>query len=136
MSSVRSTDAWAEHSDRYAVHIGVVPGEEYPGIGMREVSPDWTGYETLVVDIFGLDSQPVQGVLRIHDFQHHGGKRDRFNRRVMIQPGFQTFRVSLREIESAPERRRMDMRNVAGFKLFFRRPDEPINFLTSDWRLE
>lgn len=90
-----------------------------PGAGLTEVYPDWTGRSRLLVDVTNPMPSPVQLTLRIEDREHNQEYTDRFNADYVIAAGTrQRISIALRQIESSPRGRRMDMRHVAKLVLF------------------
>jgi len=90
----------------------------YPGITIVDPYPDWSGYKTLVVNIYSDMPWPDGLILRIHDRLHNNIQTDRFNRMLAIDKGMNHFRIPLAAIEAAPAGRRMDLRHIAGLVLF------------------
>jgi hypothetical protein len=93
------------------------PGR-YPGFSVDELFPDWRGYDRLVVGIQVAGPAPVELMLRIHDGRHSGEERDRFNRRLRLQPGWQVIAIPLRDVAAAPDGRRLDLADVRGVSIF------------------
>lgn len=93
------------------------PGR-YPGFSVDELSPDWRGYDRLVVGIQVDGPAPLELMLRIHDGRHSGAERDRFNRPLRLQPGWQVIAIPLRDVAAAPDGRRLDLADVRGVSIF------------------
>lgn len=93
------------------------PGR-YPGFSVDELSPDWRGYDRLVVGIHVAGPAPLDLMLRIHDERHTGEERDRFNRLLRLHPGWQTIAIALRDVAVAPDGRRLDLADVRGVSIF------------------
>lgn len=93
------------------------PGR-YPGVSVDELSPDWRGYDRLVVGLQVAGPAPLELMLRIHDGRHSGEERDRFNRRLRLQPGWQVIAIPLREVAAAPDGRQLDLADVRGLSIF------------------
>lgn len=93
------------------------PGR-YSGISFREVYPDWRDRRQLVLTIASDLASPLPIAIRIHDAAHDQRYRDRFNRRLLVQPGVNRFVIPLDEVRHAPDRREMEMRRVRGIVLF------------------
>ena len=55
---------------------------------------------------------------REHDRKDEQNYSDRFNRRIVLQPGAQQVRISLQEVKSAPATREMDMEHVVNINVF------------------
>jgi hypothetical protein len=104
------------------LHVTLLAGD-WPGVDFYEPAPDWRGFSTLALDFVNPTDQPQHLAIRIHDAHHNNQFTDRFNRKFDIAPlARSTVRMSLADIESAPQGRRMDLQHIADF-LIFRGPD-------------
>jgi len=93
----------------------------YPGLAIIEPSPDWHGYQWLVVELHCLQSDPVVVHIRVHDGGHNDEFDDRFNRQFLAIPGRRlTMTIPLGEIANAPAHRTMDMHDIEGLTIFIR----------------
>jgi VanZ family protein len=99
------------------IYVSLLSGR-WPGIDMPEPEPDWGGYESLEVAIYSDQHDDLPLTLRIHDQNHNDKYKDRYNRRLLVHPGYNRFSLPLREIEQAPKGRVMDMGNISGLKVF------------------
>lgn len=112
-------------------------GERYPGVSWFEPQPDWSGYQTLVLEIENPSDQAMELTLRVHDRQHHSGYTDRFNREFSLASHERrTIRVSLDDIAAAPRGRRMDLTHIAGLAVFRSGPPGPSRMIIYALRLE
>lgn len=93
------------------------PGQ-YPGFSVDELSPDWRGYDRLVMGIQVAGQAPVDLMLRIHDGRHTGEERDRFNQLLRLHPGWQEISIPLREVAQAPDGRLLDLADMRGVSVF------------------
>ena len=93
------------------------PGR-YPGFSVDELSPDWRGFDRLVMGIQVAGQAPVDLMLRIHDGRHTGEERDRFNQLLRLHPGWQEIAIALRDVAAAPDGRRLDLADVRGVSIF------------------
>jgi hypothetical protein len=101
--------------------------------------PDWSGYETLLLEVTNLDSAPLSVTLRIHDREHLRGDRsgsDRFRRRLNIPPGRHALKFSMQEIEHAPVSRPIDLTQIEGVVIFRSGKGAARRFRIHDLRLE
>ena len=102
--------------------------EQYSGAGLFYFPGDWKRFNLLYISVFNPDEKSLQVTFRIHDRQHTQGDRsyeDRFNRRVLLRPGWNHVEFDLNEVASAPTHRRMDMGSVRGLGIFATSLDEP-----------
>jgi VanZ family protein len=90
----------------------------YPGLTFDEPYPDWRGWNELVLTIYSDLESPLPIVIRIHDAAHDQSHSDRFNKRLMVRPGRNTFVIALDEVRDAPRRREMDLRRIRAIIVF------------------
>lgn len=119
-----------EGSGRSALQISLSTQDIYTGVGMQYLESDWRDYEFLNIDIFYPQIDPLQLTLKVFDSQHRSVEptylySDRFNRPYQIQNGWNRIRVSLQEISSAPQKREMNLSEIAGLQLFAVRLKQP-----------
>jgi VanZ family protein len=108
----------------------------YPGLSFDEPYPDWRGYRTLVLTIVSDLEAPLPMAIRVHDAPHNQRFGDRFNRRLLVQPGENTFRVPIDEIRRAPRGREMDLARIRGIMIFTRDLDHATHVYLGPLRLE
>jgi VanZ family protein len=99
------------------IYVSLLSGR-WPGITIQEPEPNWRGYESLEVTIYSDQQDDLPLTLRINDQKHNNKYLDRYNRRLLVNPGYNRFSLPLREIEQAPKGRVMDMGNISGLKVF------------------
>ena len=128
----------ASHGE-YALKARLAPGE-FPGISMKWLEGDWRGYERLCFDAFLEGDSPLAVTVRVHD-EIHGKSElqsysDRFNKRLVLQPGAQQIRIDLDEVKTAPQGREMDMGRVRNICVFAYRLGEERLVWFDHFRLE
>ncbi len=108
------------------VEFGV---SEYSDITLRALAGDWRGYDWLNFSIYNDQSDNLPIELKIFDTQHAGNGyaySDRFNRLLVLAPGWNDVEVSLQDIQNAARSRKVDLQNIAVVSLFVHRPSEPL----------
>jgi hypothetical protein len=100
--------------------------DDYPGLVIREVYPDWRGYGSLVFDIYSPANTSVNLHVRIEDFSHNGDFADRFNRATAIRPGASRVSIPLADIKEAPVGREMNMQAIRAIHLFVVGPEDEL----------
>ena len=110
------------------------PGR-YPGLVVHEPFADWSGYEYLEFDVLREADTPRRFILRIHDKFHDNRTADRFRQTIDIQPGFQSIRIPLDEIETGPMLRKTHLRYIAGLTFFTVDLAEPETIYVGNMRL-
>jgi len=108
----------------------------YPGIGIVEPYPDWSGHQRLVITIVSDLDAPLPIAIRVHDAAHDQHYQDRFNRALTVAPGVNRFAIALDDIRLAPDRREMDMRRIRGVLLFASQRTQPTHVYLGSIRLE
>jgi len=77
------------------------------------------GYRALTLDLVNPGDRPLELTLRILDRQHDWRFEDRYNGRLWLPPrSRQGFTIPLEAIANAPDRRRMDLAQIADVLLF------------------
>ena len=96
---------------------------------MTEPYPDWRGARALVLNLHNPGESDLPLALRVHDRIHNQQYRDRFNREFTLHAGERLeLSIPLREIESAPSGRLMDLSRVAGVMIFRARGADAASF--------
>ncbi len=104
----------------------------YPGLAILEPMPDWSAYDSLIVELHCLGSTPLVVNVRVHDRHHDDSYSDRFNMRYEVTPGRRhRLRIPLSEIANAPAQRSMDMHAIDGLTIFLRQPGVDITRVLS-----
>ena len=100
-------------------------------IEIRDLVPDWSDYSNLNLRIELLGDLDLTLTVRIHDTLHRRGDQphsDRFNQRLTLSPGIQSFTISLRNVRSAPQGRLMDMTKIEALILYSEKSDAVRSF--------
>lgn len=94
----------------------------YSGFHLKHPLSDWSPYTALTFEIFSKQKETLNLVLRIHDKTHNQAYDDRYNQRFRVEPGLNTYRISLAQIAQAPSQRTLDMQNIDGLGIFMVAP--------------
>lgn len=110
----------------------------WPGILFSDLWPNWEPYETLVIAIENPESDELPINLRVHDREHRKEQRyrDRFNRTIELAPGRHMVRISLSDIQEAPDGRHMNLSEIDGLVIFATRQEAGRRFILYEIRLE
>jgi hypothetical protein len=73
-------------------------------------------------EVYSLNDTAVPLSIRIDDTSHNQQYDDRFNRRLMIQPGHNRIAIPLDDIRYAPKNRAMDLRQIVAIYIFAIKP--------------
>lgn len=118
-----------------AMHFGT---ERFSNVSSDALHRDWRAYQELVFDLYNPYELALPIVLRINDQQHEqNGPRytDRFNRRLIVQPGWNEYRVPLNDILQAPEGRTMDLAKIQQVQFFTQALEQPRTLYLDNVRL-
>ena len=111
----------------------------YSGVSLNNMPNDWHGYKQLSLHLFNPETTPLPLTLRIHDLQHERGSNayaDRFNTRLLVDPGWNHYEIDLSEVRQAPAGRTMDMTRIRRLGLFTSNLEAPRKVFLADLRLE
>ncbi len=94
-----------------------------------ETEPGWTGYTTVNLRLRYDGDDAVATMLRInYRQQDHGDQphEDRFNRALVISPGWNHIAIRLTDVFAAPRDRSMDASRISRVVVFTNRPSGPV----------
>ena len=96
------------------------PEIQFPGTSLRYFPGDWSEYNRLVIRFYNPSSVPLNITVRAHDRAHESSylHQDRFNLNARVQPGWTELQIELDQIESAPQDRKMNMREISDLSVF------------------
>jgi len=98
--------------------------KNYPGVSIIEPEPDWSGYRQLRLSLHSNNKHDVNLVLRVHDNMHNQKHSDRFNMKLLVQPGLNEFQISLNAMKYGPLERELNLNKIAGVILFSSKLEE------------
>jgi VanZ family protein len=113
--------------------------ERYSGAGLFYFEGDWKGFHSLEMSVYNPGAEPLLVTFRVHDRQHtlQGHKyEDRFNRRVLLEAGWNQIEFDLNEVAAAPAHRGMDMGQIRGLGIFASALHEPRVIYLDNVRLQ
>jgi VanZ family protein len=90
-------------------------------VDFRNLYPNWREYQTLVVEVEVHSTDEFPLTVRVHDKQHLRGSQphaDRFNQRFLLKTGRNVLRIPLSDVESAPDKRPLDLSRIDGLVIF------------------
>ncbi len=103
----------------YSLKVLLLP-TGYSGASIGGFPADWQGFDVLEFDVWSpLSSLAI--TMRLHDKLHVEGDQqysDRFNRRYLLESGWNRIRVDLRDVLTSPKGRSFKLDEVEGFGLF------------------
>jgi VanZ family protein len=96
--------------------------DSYPGFEVKEPYSDWSGYKLLRFVVYADKS--VELVLRVNDRMHDNDYDDRYNHTLRVQPGANSYAISIDDIRHGPKHRELDTKDIAAVMLFAVEPKE------------
>lgn len=103
------------------VALGGDTAIRYSGVHLKQLVGDWRGYQALALSLYNPADSTLAMTLRINDTQHDRGAgdfSDRYNGRLLLEPGWNHYRIDLSTIEQAPEQRDMNLASIERLLLF------------------
>ncbi|MCK4895104.1 MAG: hypothetical protein KAT07_14100, partial [Calditrichia bacterium] len=61
---------------------------------------------------------------------------DRFNKRLILQPGWNNIKIAIREIQRGPKDRLLNLEKIYNFGFFVSNLKEPLNIYLDEVKLE
>ncbi|SMF64047.1 Carbohydrate binding domain (family 11) [Alteromonadaceae bacterium Bs31] len=110
LSVVDAPNTWQNNQTK-VLRVQMQPAP-WPGVEIREVERDWTGFKALSFEAYNPAEHTVKIVVRVHDQQHNLKHRDRFNKTVKLAPGYNLIEFPLSAVEQAPKGREMNMKRI------------------------
>ncbi|MDJ0919118.1 MAG: VanZ family protein [Woeseiaceae bacterium] len=121
-----------------SAHVRLEDGP-WPGVILRDLYPDWTDYEALVIELQNPEAILLNLNVRVDDDEHRFGEQrysDRYNLRFELEPGTKMLRIPISDIADGPATRKMDVSSIDGVIIFGVRKDAGRTFLIHSIRLE
>lgn len=131
----RTTDLAFEGKHSLRVSLST---EQYSGVFLKYFPQNWEGWDSLFFAVYNPLSSSLNLTCRIHDAQHVVNGQlyeDRFNRRLILHPGWNQLKVSLEDVRTAPRNRLMQLNKIASFGIFVVQLSSPIDIFIDDIRL-
>ena len=125
---------WKSRNNRTTAMIMFERATE-SGVMIHEPYVDWTGYNTLQVQIFSLLDEPRRVVLRVGDKRTEHPAGDRTDLPLDVNPGYNLYEIPLETIRNGPRDRKLRLNKIRRVGIFSRGSDEPFMLFFSDFRL-
>jgi len=113
--------------------------DQYSGPSLVYFPGDWQKWEWVSFGIFNPDVEPLQLTCKITDHLHDVSGylyEDRFNRSFAVNQGWNQIRFSMKEVENAPNDRKLDLKQISSFSLFAIRLQTPRIIYLDSLKLE
>lgn len=102
--------------------------DQYSGVSLQYFPQNWQNFSQFQFCAYNPSSQPLAITCRIHDTAHTTGVQhysDRFNRTYTLIHGWDFITMPLKDIQSAPATRFMDLGQIRGVGIFVIRLPHP-----------
>jgi VanZ family protein len=122
----------------HSLKVSYLPGR-YPNISLEHFKNNWSGYKTLSYSIYNPSHETRSFEIKVYDQKNINRSRsynDRFNHKITIASGWNTFDIPLNDIISAPKNRSMNIQKIKGFSLFTDRLEQPVTIYIDNIHLE
>ena len=108
----------------------ILTTSKYSGVSFKYFPSDWRDYKYLNFSIYNPDDDTLRVICRIHDANHNHSYKDRYNEAFYIKNGWNDIKISLSDIQMAPQDRKMDLSNIELIGIFtVRSPRRRLIFL-------
>ncbi|MDH5408658.1 MAG: VanZ family protein [Gammaproteobacteria bacterium] len=110
----------------------------YSSAKLRQMYADWVGYRKLLFDIYNNEDKSVQLIVSVYDSSDTNTKTNyanRFNRKLELQPGWNSINIELSEIKNGPKNRQLLMQDIAGMMFYAMRIKSPFTLYLDNIRL-
>ncbi|MBU1059297.1 MAG: hypothetical protein KJ804_13370 [Proteobacteria bacterium] len=92
--------------------------ETYSGVSLCYFPGNWQGFEKLFISVYSPDDEKLDLVCRIHDSKHNNEYIDRYNKRFILEKGWNDLVIPLSDIQKAPAGRLLNMEKIENLRLF------------------
>jgi len=112
---------YAMHGSK-AFKVTFEKGVEYPGITASKIDLDWTGYDTLKLDVYNPQTKPVGMEIRIDDDKSGDAYSSRYNGEYLLVNGQTSLEIPFEKIKASD--RFIDPGKITHFEIFMSLPGE------------
>ena len=134
--SIQAPTLWLSNSPLFHRFSQLQRGA-YPGLFFHEPLADWSGYNTLVIELHNLRDMESSVRVRVHDQGRNHSFVNSYNQTFELAPGSESIlRISLDQIRQAPSGREMDMTAISGIIVFQMDSNQAPFFSVDEIRLE
>ena len=125
---------WTDN-DTKVIRLDMSHGQ-YPGIEFHQLPKNWNQYQVLRMDVFSKLKDNTNLVIRIDDAEHNQAHDDRFNRRLIVQPGLNQFDIQLSDVKKGPRERLLALNAISSLILFSTEAKADLTVYLDNIRLE
>lgn len=107
----RPPPKWTQRRNRDTAMVSFEPVAG-AGFMVSEIYGDWRSFNTLRFQVYSELEFPVALILRIDDQQTEAAPDERFEERILVNPGLNDFEIPHDDIKGGPAGRELLLRNV------------------------
>lgn len=112
------------------------PKGDYPGLSAKHLPKDWTGFDTLVLEVFNPNDDVVKFGILMKDKPGGHGYHNRYDGEFAFRPGKNKFVFNVTGLKTNDGKRQIDISQVIEFVIFLVKPKEPTVLYVDNIRLE
>jgi len=123
---------------KYSAEINLTT-EKYSGVSLKYFPRNWQNYAYLCFSIYNSSKQSLMLICSIHDWEYtEKGRqnRDRFSKKLIIQPGWNRVRISILEIQRGPRDRLLNLQKIYSLGFFASYLKKPQRIYLDEVKLE
>lgn len=105
--------------------------ETYPHSILRHFYSDWRGYDKFNFSVYNPGNQNEKMFLAVQDMGHWGiayGYNKRYNKKLMLTPGWNDYSIKIDEIRRGPKDRLIQLSKMVSVSFILDHPKEPKTF--------
>lgn len=106
--------------------------DNYSDLALTQMVRDWSSFKQLVMEWYNPAQNSLSLTCRIHDKLHKDSGNatdDRFNRKVIIEPGKNRVDFDLSQVQRLPNNRQMEMDSIMALMCFSTHLQQPRKLL-------
>lgn len=134
---LQPSTAVVSHGEQ-SLQVDLMEGR-YSGLRLRVCYGVWQKFNAVAMDLFNPEADPLPVVLRLSDAIHDRGDNhydDRFNRALLLQPGWNRLRFAIDDIANSPKQRSMQLDALCNLGIFAADLPRSRRFYLDNIRLE
>lgn len=121
-------------SGNFALQIDLTTSE-YTGVRLKYFPSNWVTYQKFQFRALNPSMQSLPLTCRVQDEQYTNGAKDRFKKKMLISPGWNTITIDMSEIRQAPDTRLMDLTRIREIGFYAVRITRPVRIYLDDVKL-
>jgi hypothetical protein len=99
---------------------------DYPGLAPMIKEHNWSGFNVLSFDIYSPDEQSLTISVRIDDKKEYPEYQDRYNKRIVLDPGMNNIRVPINTLVTSGTGRALKLKEIQRLSIFVKNPDRKV----------